>query len=395
MAERALAVLGDRITADRARLLATAGCALGWTEQPFELGDELLTQALAIADQLGDTTVRGYCLLGRSLNRWGWMHQAESAEAGLESAELLRAAGDLWEVASVLGFTAIALVDVGRFAEALSVQAELEPLAERIGNHGALMQAGRVRAMIDFCTAPDLAALGAFARADLEFVAGAGLPWSVQDLAWIGLARFLAGDWDAARAPFEEGVARDPVCPWNGWNRAQLFEFLAYVGDREAALALLDTTEDNRLPKPGRPNAWGRWVMLLSAVEGLYVLGEHDRAAGFYDLVVECIERTRTICSSYYDMRLPERAAGIAAAAGHCWDDAEEHFRTALRQAAELPHLPEAAHTRRFFAATLLERAGPGDRAEATQMATEAAELYRRMGMPRHLELTAGLLDAS
>jgi tetratricopeptide (TPR) repeat protein len=209
------------------------------------------------------------------------------------------------------------------------------------------------------------------------------------------LARFLAGDWEAARAPFEEAVARDPVCPWNGWNRAQLFEYLAYVGDREAALALLDTTEDNRLPKPGQPNAWGRWTMLLSAVEGLYVLGEHDRAAGFYDLVVECIEGTRTICSSYYDMRLPERAAGIAAAAGRCWDVAEEHFRTALRQAAELPHLPESAHTRRFFATMLMERDGPSDRAEAAQMATEAAELYRRMGMPRHSDLAAGLLNAS
>ncbi|HEX6380713.1 MAG TPA: AAA family ATPase, partial [Acidimicrobiia bacterium] len=396
MAERALAVLGDRITADRARLLAIAGCALGWTEQPFELGDELLSQALAIADQLGDPAVRGACLLGRSLNRWGWMHQAESVEAGLESAELLRAAGDLWGVASVQGFNAIALVDVGRFAEAKSVQAELEPLAERLGNHGALMQARRVRAMADFCTAPDLAALEAFARADLEFVAGAGLPWMVHDLAWIGLACFLAGDWDAARAPFEEAVARDPVSHFTtGWPQAQLFEYLAYVSDREAALALLDTTDDNHLPKAGQPNAWGRWIMLLSAVEGLYVLGEHDRAAGFYELVVECIERTRVICSSYIDMRLPERAAGIAAAAGRCWDDAEEHYRTALRQAAELPHFPEAAHTRRFFATMLLERDGPGDRAEAAQMATEAAELYRRMGMPRHIELAAGLLNAS
>ena len=90
--------------------------------------------------------------------------------------------------------------------------------------------------------------------------------------------------------------------------------------------------------------------MLLSAVEGLYVLGERDRAAGLYELVVECIERTRAICPNYNDMRLLERTAGIAAAAGRCWDDAEEHFRTALRQAGELPHLPEQAHTRRFFA---------------------------------------------
>ena len=156
-------------------------------------------------------------------------------------------------------------------------------------------------------------------------------------------------------------MANDPYpsCV-NGWSRAHLFEVFAYQGDHEAALALLDEAEDDRLPIAEQPNAWGRWTMLLSAVEGLYVLGERDRAAG------------------------------IAAAAGRCWDDAEEHFRTALRQAGELPHLPEAAHTRRFFATMLLERGGPGDRAEAAILIKEARDLYGRMGMPRH----SALLDA-
>jgi len=213
--------------------------------------------------------------------------------------------------------------------------------------------------------------------------------------AWLGLARFLAGDWDAARGYFEEAVACEPASAINGWHQALLFECLAYAGERQAAMAMLDETDDNRLPKTGQPNGWGPWMMLLSAMEGLYVLGEHDRAAGFYDLVVECMERTRAVCPNYNDMRLVERAAGIAATAGQCWDDAEAHFRTALRQAAELPHLPEQAHTRRFFAGMLLEHDGPGDRAEAAQMAAEAADLYQRMGMARHLELAAGLLNAS
>jgi DNA-binding SARP family transcriptional activator len=391
MAERALTVLGDRITADRARLLALQGAVLGFGEQPFEVGEERLSRALAIADRLGDPAVRGHCLLFLCLSRFGWMHQAECAEAGLESAELLRAAGDQWGVASVLGFATIAVVDVGRFADALSIQAEHEALCERLGNHAALMQARRVRAMVDFCTAPNLAALEAFAHADVEFVRNAGLPWFVHALGWVGLARFLAGDWDAARGPFEEGAALDPASALNGFNRALLFEYLAYTGDREAALALLDEADDNRLPKAGQPNGWGPWMMLLSAVEGLYVLGEHDRAAGFYDLVVECIERTRAICPNYNDMRLPERTAGIAAAAGGCWDKAEGHFRTALRQAAELPHLPEAAHTRRFFAAVLLERDGPGDRAEATALMAEARDLYTSMGMPRHAAMVETL----
>jgi hypothetical protein len=133
--------------------------------------------------------------------------------------------------------------------------------------------------------------------------------------------------------------------------------------------------------------------MLLSAVEGLSVLGERDRAASYYDLVVECIDRTGVVCAGFHDSRLVHRSAGIAAMAGRSWDDAEAHFRTALRQAEDLPHLPEQAHTRRFFAGMLLERDGPGDRAEAIRMAAEAADLYRRMGMPHHLGMVEDLLS--
>jgi hypothetical protein len=79
--------------------------------------------------------------------------------------------------------------------------------------------------------------------------------------------------------------------------------------------------------------------------------------------------------------------------AGRAWDDAEAHFRTALRQAEELPHRPEQAHIRRFFARMLLERDGPGDRAEAAQLAAEAADLYRRMGMPRHLAMVESVFS--
>jgi DNA-binding SARP family transcriptional activator len=390
LAERALAVLGEEISADRARLLAHTGACLVAGEAPFEVGESRLRQGLAIADQLGDPFVRGHCLHFLCISRFCLMHQRECAEAGLESAELLRAAGDLWGWTSVLGWTTIALVDIGRFDEALRIQAEHEPLAERLGNHPALMQARRVRTMVDFCRSPDLPALEAYAHSDVEFVRSAGLPWFVHAIDWIALARFLGGDWEAARDPFEEAVAVDPPSPLFGLPLAQLFEYLAYVGDRKAAFALLDDALGDRLPKAGQPNGWGPWMVLLSAVEGLYVLGDHDRAAGFYDLVVECIERTRSICPNYNDMRLPERAAGIAAAAGRSWDKAEEHFRTALRQAEDLPHLPEAAHTRRFYAAVLLERDGPGDRARAAVLVDEARRLYRSMGMPKH----AAMLDA-
>jgi uncharacterized protein HemY len=91
------------------------------------------------------------------------------------------------------------------------------------------------------------------------------------------------------------------------------------------------------------------------------------------------------------DAKLLERSAGMAAAAGGQWEAAEAHFRAALEQAEKMPHRPEQAHTRRFYAVMLLERDGPGDRAEAQGLISEAEGLYRAMGMPKHVALTSAL----
>ena len=389
--QRGIDLVGDGVSATRARLLPQHGNIMAYAGAPFEVGDALITEALAIADQLGDPAVRGHCLFGKAVNRTAWMQLVECAEVGLEAAELLRAANILWEESAVLGFTQGALTLTGRFAEAGQVEVRLEPLAERLGNMGALLQCRRSRGLVDFAETGDLDGLEAFARADLKLASDAGLPWVDSSYAWLGLAAFLRGDWDDAGGYFEQAFASEPPGALAGLDRAPLFEFLAYSGNRERALELLDEAGDNHLPAPGQHNTWGRWAMLASAVEGLFVLGERERAGSYYDLVVECIELTGVVFPTSTDCRLLERVAGIAATAARCWDDADGHFRTALRQAEELPHQPEAAHTRRFFAEMLLERDGPGDRAEATELIAEAKDLYRRMGMAKHFTMVDGL----
>ncbi len=383
--QRGIELLGDEVSPVRARLLAQQGNIMAYAGVPFEVGDGLITEALAIADELGDPAVRGHCLFGLAINRTAWMHLSECAEAGLEAAQLLRATNNRWEESAVLGFTQVALALTGRFTEARRVEADLEPLAERLGNIGALLQCRRARGMVDFAEGGDLEALQRFGLADLEMVTAAGLPWVDSSYSWLGLARFLGGDWDGAREYLEKAAAHEPAGALQGLDRALWFEFLAYSGQREQALGVLGDSPGDGLPTPGQHNTWGRWAMLVSAVEGLFVLGERDRAAALYDGVLECMDETRTVCPNSTDCRLIERTAGIGAMAARCWDDAEGHFRAALRLAEELPHRPEAAHTRRFFAQMLLERDGPGDRLEATQLITEAAELYRQMGMSRHL----------
>jgi len=335
--------------------------------------------------------VRGHCLFGKAINRTAWMHLAETADAGLEAAELLRGGNSLWEESAALGFTQIALVLTGRFADARRVEAHLEPLAERLGNIGALLQCRRVRGMVDFAESGDVHRLDGFGAADLKFVSDAGLPWVNSSYSWLAVARFLAGDWDGARRHFENAAAAEPAGALRGLDSGLLFEFLAYAGHREEALAMLELDGATDRAIAGRPNTWGQWAVVCCAVEGLFQFGERERAARCYDVIVDGLGRTGTICVNSADCRLFQRSAAIAATAARRWDDAQRHFQAALHQAADLPHVPEQAHTRRFFAQMLLERNRPGDRVQAGGLAGEAADLYRRMDMPRHLAMAEAL----
>jgi len=144
------------------------------------------------------------------------------------------------------------------------------------------------------------------------------------------------------------------------------------------------------LPRPGRPNTGGSWTFLFCAVEALAVLGEKAEAAKLYPLVLEGIETGNLF--RWFDQRFLETLAGIAAASGGRWTQAEEHFQTALRRAEELPNVIEQPEARRWYAWMLLERDASGDRETARRLLTEAVEMYRRIGMPKHVEMTEALL---
>jgi tetratricopeptide (TPR) repeat protein len=84
--------------------------------------------------------------------------------------------------------------------------------------------------------------------------------------------------------------------------------------------------------------------------------------------------------------------AGMAAAAGGQWEKAEEHYRTALRQAHEIPHKIEQPEVRRWYARMLIDRDAPGDQDKARELLTEAIAMYREIGMPKHVEMAEALL---
>ncbi len=388
MSQRGLTALADRVSADRARLLGGAGFIAGWGGH-YQAGADMIEEELRLASVLGDDQVLGHGLMCNALCRMSHLEHHVTVADGLRSAGLLRAAGDLWNVAAVLGFVQQSLMYLGRFDESRSVEEELGPLAERLGNYGAILQYRRAGAQVRFFAGGDIDEFEGYVLADRDFCAETGLPWIATSWGFLGQAQFLRGNWDEAQSLFEEAVRLEVPNAPDGWNVCLLMECLAYRGDRDHTLALLDGRD---LPALGEPKLWGSACMLVVSPEALMLLDERDRAAATYRAIVDCIDRTGVVLVTFNDGRLIQRAAGIAALAGRDFEVAEAHFRTALEQAATIPHRIEEAHTRRWYGQMLLERGRSGDRDEAETVLTAAIEDYERMGMPRHRDLAEALL---
>ncbi len=380
--------MGERVSAHRCLLLARAGHIHSLAGQ-YAAANGMITQALEMAERLGDQRLLGEVLRHKAAMHWHHMQMPESADSGLRAAELLRSAGDLWNLADALWYTEYGLLVLGRFDEVTEIAEELDPLAARVGHLFALMAAGRVRGLRQFMLTADLDRFEEFAKGELELYRSASLGWISNYFSYLGLAYFWRGRWQEALENFQEAVKLETPGFLAGGDWVGLFLWKAFTDDKDAALAMLEQRRDN-LPRPGQANTLGAWEMLLGVVEGLAVLGERDEAAQLYPLVLEAIDSGVSV--RFISNQLLQTVAGIAAAAGDQWSKAEEHYQTALRQAHELPIVIEQPEVRRWYARMLIDRDGPGDRDKARQLLTEAIAMYRQIGMPKHVEMAEAML---
>ena len=65
----------------------------------------------------------------------------------------------------------------------------------------------------------------------------------------------------------------------------------------------------------------------------------------------------------------------------------------ALQQTHEIPHRTDQPETRRWYAWLLLDRDQPADKEKAQTLLNEAIEMYKEIGMPKHVELAEDLLS--
>jgi DNA-binding SARP family transcriptional activator/class 3 adenylate cyclase len=392
LARQGLAAMAGHDTADRGYLLATLAMTTSLTGPlagAYDAGQEVLEEGAALARRLGDSWLAARIDEHRALIDWCYMRHGDAVTAGRAAAAGHRAAGYLWDHTMVHGFVLFSLVQLGRFAEAEEMRTELEPLAQRLGCYPTLLFCHRSRLLIDLCRTASMDRLEAAVPKDFEINDALGGAWSGQSHTWRGLVHFWRGDWPAAGPHFEAGARLDPDGALHGWGWAWLFQYRAYTGARDVALGMLaDGLEE--LPRAGGPNRFGPWTMLGAVVESLAVLGEYDRAAAYHPVLVEALA-DGVVGGNYHDVRLFQRVAGIAAAAGRHYDDAEAHFDAALRLAEELPHRIEGLETKRFYARMLLDRDGAGDEEQAVKLLSEAMAGYSQLGMSRHSALAEAM----
>src|SRR5271163_2031897 len=385
-AERLLAKLSES-SSDRALLLAILALGKLDEDEP-DAARQVFTTALAVAEKLPDTGIKGAILAYRSKFNFVCLHLREALEDSLRSAELLTPAA-AWIRAEQLLWYKATLVNLGRMQEADNVDQELEPLASKIGHLPALSSCRRTSAWTEFWRQPDLARLEDKVRGDLDAQTEPGMNPFFMSAAQLSTAEFLSGKWDQALRHSESVGSREAPRHVQAMNVAVRFRLMAYSGDREGALALMNSHRE-MVARGGKTNIFGSWMLLLAAIEGLFVLGEREQAAVLYRDVRELIH-TGTIFVQILS-RFPHTVAGISATAAHNWNVAQEHFRIGLEQAKALPNQLEQTEIRRFHAMMLLDRAATGDREIARTLLKEALESYERIGMPRHVEITQTLL---
>jgi class 3 adenylate cyclase/tetratricopeptide (TPR) repeat protein len=380
--QRGLIATGDQGTPTRARLLAMSGAVLSMAGFA-DAAESMLADGLELSEKLRDQRTLGYTLFCETVHHADYMEWSQVVEVGTRAAELLRRSGALWDLAETLPWLAYGLATVGRIEEGVRVGEEAVSIAERVGHVGALLLARRLDGIASI-VAGDIHGADVAAHAELELGSAIGIPWICQTYTWLGIVQLWRGRFEGALAHLKEGARLEPPGAWHGLVDAFILLTQAYAGRRDEALAILDA-RSAQFPSPGGRAGTGVWLVTGTAVESLALLGERGRAAELYPLALDLASRGALVRG--WDYALTDRVAGIAAAAGEDWAGAEAHFRSAAALCDRLDHRMERPNVRYWYARMLAERRSPGDRERAREMLGSAADDWRRVGMPRHVEL--------
>jgi hypothetical protein len=334
---------------------------------------ELSSEAVAIAQRVGDPAALASALSARHLALWGPENLDERIEAATEVIRLgesqddreLMLRGRVWRMADLMERGDISAVD-----------SDLDLLmtgAEELRDPLYLWNAPLLRAMRATLE-------GRFAEGE-ELAAEAlsiGRGTQAQNAVWLYSIQQLAlrreqGRLEEIQPALAEFVERYPATPHWRTGLAYVSAELGRVG--EAALALEAASADDFRAFP-RDGEWLSAMAMLS--EAAVAVGDEQRSARLLELIEPFSDRNVMAGRGAASFGPAARYCGLLAAAVGRHDDADRHFAAAEELATRMRALPALARARCDRGAALVAR---GDEEAARPVLAAAAELARDLGM--------------
>jgi tetratricopeptide (TPR) repeat protein len=296
----------------------------------------------------------------------------------------------VWSLIDALAWTSYPLLTTPSAAcieEGRRDATEAVELAARFGHLSGIALSARAIA-VSTAVSGDVEALMAAGHADFDAMTAIQSPWVSQSHAIIATALILGGDLDEALEHAQRAIDLEPFSAFSGvgWSRALLVH--AWKGDEAECRRMLDEQRAS-FPAPGERAPVGRLWMALTAVEACALLGWRDELSALHPMVSAWFEGGSM---NGFDLAVPQRLAGMTAAARAEWDAAEELFELALERATQVSAHLEGPRVEHWYAEALVDRGRADDLLRARALLESAVRRYDAMGMPLYRERAARAL---
>jgi class 3 adenylate cyclase/tetratricopeptide (TPR) repeat protein len=373
-AEALLKELLERVPEDnavRARALARLAQWLYYVSARPERA-ELCDEALRIARAVDDPGTIATVLIGRC---WA-LEGPEDLEAQLDTAaaviELGESLDDQEVVLQGLKCRLHRLFEGGDFNGAATVASETKALASTLGQPEYL----RLASMWEGMTAGTQGRFEDAERLATQTLGTmSGHPHQLrvlffQTLPW----RWLQGRLSECLPPIEQLVTPGAPPFWD----ALLAWLYAETGQLDRARDHLSRFDVSELRPEERRYNW--WTLLTSLANAADRLHDEHRAAELYSVMLPYRERNCTAGQTAFFGAAAHYLGALSAVRGR-WDDAVEHFTTALDRHRLMQARPFVALTESALAAALTARGAPHDLRQARELHRQATTTVRELNL--------------
>lgn len=336
-----------------------------------------LEAAEALAQDLSDQRVYWTARSSRAVHHWCFNEQKRCVEVGLEASEVLRSAGALWALATVLSFVQFSMVVSGSWEEAQAVHSELDSLANKVGHPGATLFSARWKGAFDLLREADFDHALVGAEDDLRFCQANEMPWVAESYTWIGLVFERMGEWEKAREYFVRGDEEAVPGAFFGPHRGSLALHRALIGDASDCLHIALEVEGNEDPKP----SLGWVAQMFMAAEGLIISGEFEALAA---LRPHLVRHSREMRWRAFNLAPTDPLVAASEVASGNHEAADRLFASVMAEIGDKGANLSAAQAKWLYGRVVLDR---GDPNRGALLLHEAADDLERLQMGRHAAL--------